>query len=197
MDYDYHHKCSGRKRWTYSHLDRRRNDYLGGGGAGGDNYLNSGAKYYPLTDTWVTITTTDAPYKRYLHTAVWTGDEMIIWGGYTPVAINTGAKYNPISDTWTAITTTNVPEGRYYHTAVWTGDEMIVWGGNIGASVFTDTGGKYNPLTDSWSSVTSRYAPTRRYYHTAVWTGTKMIIWGGQGQDYTGPILNSGGRYKP
>ena len=33
-------------------------------------------------DTWTATGTTNAPSRRYLHTAVWTGSEMIIWGGF-------------------------------------------------------------------------------------------------------------------
>ena len=34
-----------------------------------------------LTDTWTATSTTNAPAARYDHTAVWTGSEMIVWGG--------------------------------------------------------------------------------------------------------------------
>jgi hypothetical protein len=33
-------------------------------------------------DTWTATSTTNAPFARYGHTAVWTGSEMIVWGGY-------------------------------------------------------------------------------------------------------------------
>ena len=33
-------------------------------------------------DTWTATTTTNAPSNRPAHTAVWTGTEMIVWGGY-------------------------------------------------------------------------------------------------------------------
>ncbi len=37
-----------------------------------------------------------APDARFGHTAVWTGSEMIIWGGYDGSNdFNTGYKYNP------------------------------------------------------------------------------------------------------
>ena len=34
------------------------------------------------TDTWTPTSTTNAPGARSNHTAVWTGSEMIVWGGY-------------------------------------------------------------------------------------------------------------------
>ena len=52
-----------------------------GGGADGPTYLNTGARYSPSTDSWTATSTTNAPDARTGHTAVWTGSEMIVWGG--------------------------------------------------------------------------------------------------------------------
>jgi N-acetylneuraminic acid mutarotase len=98
------------------------------GGLGPPNFLNTGGRYNPNTDTWTATSTTGAPTVRYIHTAVWTGTEMIIWGGGGNLIVNTGGRYNPATDGWTATSTTNAPTGRDSHTAVWTGSEMIVWG---------------------------------------------------------------------
>ena len=80
-------------------------------------------------DTWTPTTLTNAPAARCAHTAVWTGSEMIVWGGDGVTFLNTGGRYNPSTDSWTATSTTNAPVPER-HTAVWTGSEMIVWGGN-------------------------------------------------------------------
>src|SRR4029079_772640 len=45
-------------------------------------YLNSGGRYNPATDGWVGTSTTNTPSARRQQTAVWTGNEMILWGGY-------------------------------------------------------------------------------------------------------------------
>lgn len=44
---------------------------------------------------WESITTKGAPSARYGHTAVWTGKEMIVWGGEGDNYLNTGARYKP------------------------------------------------------------------------------------------------------
>src|SRR5205814_5361046 len=143
-------------------------------------------------DTWTATSTTSAPAGRYLHTAVWTGTEMIVWGGVNGSSVlNTGGRYNPGTDSWTATSTISAPAARYRHTAVWTGSEMIVWGGFNGSSDL-NTGGRYNPGTDSWTATSTTSAPAGREFHTAVWTGSEMIDWGGLG---TGAYLNTGGRY--
>src|SRR6185503_5110428 len=99
------------------------------------------------SNTWTEVTSVGAPSTRYLHTAVWTGSEMIVWGGIESSSLNTGGRYNPANETWTPISTTGAPSARYYHTAVWTGSEMIVWGGNDGS--YLNDGGRYNPATDT------------------------------------------------
>jgi hypothetical protein len=76
------------------------------------------------------MTTNGAPSLRRLHTAVWTGSEMIIWGGYFIILLNDGGRYNPVANTWAATTTAGAPDGRLGHTALWTGREMLIWGGD-------------------------------------------------------------------
>jgi N-acetylneuraminic acid mutarotase len=130
-----------------------------------------------------------------LHTAVWTGTEMIVWGGigeFPGGDLNTGGRYNATTNNWTPTNTYNTPEPRTSHTAVWTGTEMVVWGG-FNEFNFEDlnTGGRYNPNTDSWTATTT-FAPDPRELHTAVWTGSEMIVWGGNAN---GGIVNTGGRY--
>src|SRR5262249_44080241 len=76
----------------------------------------------------------NVPVERLGHTAVWTGSEMIVWGGSSFGAflyLNSGGRYNPSTNNWNADTgTMNVPQARAGHTAVWTDKEMIIWGGS-------------------------------------------------------------------
>jgi len=149
-----------------------------------------------IEDTWTATGTSNAPDARANHTAVWTGNEMIVWGGASsgPIYFNTGGRYNPSTDSWTATSTSNAPDARAVHTAVWTGSEMIVWGGGTGGSTFFNTGGRYNPVTDSWTATSLTNAPTGRTQQTAVWTGSQMVVWGGVD---SGGYFNTGGRYNP
>ena len=117
-----------------------------------------GQPYFNLATTqcidyWAATSSTNVPEARGEHTAVWTGREMIVWGGQGFNGLNTGARYNPTTDTWTATSTTNAPEARDQHTAVWTGSEMIVWGGSDGNPL--NTGGRYNPSTNTWTSMSA------------------------------------------
>jgi alpha-tubulin suppressor-like RCC1 family protein len=159
--------------------------------------VNTGGRYDPVTDNWTAISTgANVPTGRYLHTAVWTGSRMVVWGGYDSAGtyVNTGGRYNPAADTWQPTSTTGAPAGRTRHTAVWTGSGMIVWGGDDSTGR-VNTGGRYDPATDNWVTTSTTGAPTGRYGHTAVWTGSRMIVWGGY--DSTGTIANTGGLYDP
>ena len=152
-----------------------------------------GGRYNPTTDTWQLTTTLNAPRPRATLTSVWTGSEMIVWGGLSQETSEyqfTGGRYNPSTDSWSPTNTYGVPEARGNHSAVWTGTEMIIWGGVDFRQ--KNSGGRYNPATDSWQPTSLLNAPSARQNPEAVWTGTEMIIWGG-----SLPEMNSGGRYNP
>lgn len=81
------------------------------------------------------------------HTAIWTGREMVVWGGLSDIFTRRdGGRYNPISDAWRPVSTATAPLPRYVHVTAWTGAEMIVWGGD-GPAGLDPTGGRY--LIDS------------------------------------------------
>jgi len=155
--------------------------------------LYDGARYSPTADSWTPVTSGGAPVARWGSTAVWTGSEMIVWGGNGGGSfLNTGSRYNPAGNSWTPMTITGAPVGRFLHTAIWTGTEMIVWGG--ASPTYLNDGGRYNPANNTWTAIAATGAvPSARAYHTAVWTGSDMIIWGG----FDGFEMNTGGRYSP
>jgi hypothetical protein len=58
--------------------------------------LDTGARYNPTTDSWTPTTLVGVPEARSSHTLVWTGREMIAWGGVNATTnLNTGALYRP------------------------------------------------------------------------------------------------------
>ena len=107
-----------------------------GGRTGNNLPLNTGGRYNPSTNSWRATSLTNAPTARHAHTAVWTGSEMIVWGGYVFERgayhrTRTGGKYNPGTNSWIATSRLNAPTPRGEHIAVWTGSEMIVWGRGV------------------------------------------------------------------
>lgn len=166
----------------------------GGASAAKSGVLDSGARYHPPSDTWTAVPLNAAPAARFDHSAVWTGAEMIVWGGATNLAylLRDGGRYHPASNVWTALSTNAAPSIRRRHTAVWTGNEMIVWGGMDAAGYYAD-GGRYDSAANEWQAVTAAGILTGRAGHTATWTGREMMIWGGA----NGTDLGGGASYDP
>ncbi len=161
-------------------------------------YLSSGGRYDPAGDVWTPTSLSGAPTGRSLHTAVWTGSRMIVWGGAGGSFENTGAVYDPVADRWTPTAMAGSPVARFEHEGVWTGTRMLIWGG-MGVTGLLKSGGQYDPIGDAWSPVSTPGAPTPGRYPSSVWTGDRMVIWGGWiHSDTSGDLmLDTGGRYDP
>ena len=122
-------------------------------------YYGDGARYNPGSNTWTTLNATGAPSARAFHTSVWTGTEMIVWGGAGPsFNFADGARFNPTANgnagVWTPLPALSAPAARSNQTAVWTGTEMIVWGG-VDALQLGD-GARYNPVANTRPPATHR-----------------------------------------
>jgi hypothetical protein len=173
-----------------------------GGQTFGVAKTNTGGLYDPLTDRWSpTRDDATAPAARDQHIALWTGVEMIVWGGSlntAPTFANDGGRYRPGTDTWTAIPSVPAsPEPRTGHASAWNGAELIVWGG---ASASTggpiSTGGRYDVLHDTWRPTRNdATAPPQMSGAKAVWTGSQMIVWGGTTRANLSWMGDAGGRY--
>lgn len=118
------------------------------GGFNGGNSLNTGGIFdpkEPAASAWVATSTEGAPKAREEHTAVWTGEAMMVWGGCgddgCATTLGDGGVFTPSAEggSWGAVGEHPALEGRRGHTAVWTGEEVIVWGGRVGTQP-TNTG---------------------------------------------------------
>ncbi len=149
-------------------------------------------------DRWQRGSSKPGPFPRTAHSVVWTGNELLIWGGGVQnFFLSDGAGYDPTADKWRPISGKSGLAGRWNHAAVWTGKEMIIWGGRANfASVsnFND-GAIYNPGSDTWRTMNTNGAPTARSQVCAVWTGQEFIVWGGRGD--RDASFNDGARYNP
>jgi hypothetical protein len=150
--------------------------------------------------TWAPIADAGAPSDRSGHSAVWTGSEMIVWGGRTEAgAVADGASFSPTAGTWTAVGTAGAPPAaRTDHAAVWTGSvaggRMIVWGGFDEAGPASG-GALYDPVADAWTAMSTTDAPSGVGRGNVTWTGTRLVVWGGLGPD--GAPVGEGAIYDP
>ena len=168
-----------------------------------NNKLDSGGRYDPVADRWLPLPEAELT-ARDDPRAVWTGSEMIVWGGRDDAGhTRDGARYSPAKNRWVPVTLKGAPKAREDHSAVWTGREMIVWGGWNGdddARNYALDGGRYDPRTNRWRPISRRGAPEPREDHSAIWTGSEMIVWGGSRREETSENrtqLATGGRYDP
>jgi hypothetical protein len=92
-------------------------------------------------------------------TAVWTGREVLFWGGQAgpDTLFADGAAYDPATKQWRTLP--SAPIGpRAQHQAVWTGHEMVVWGGYarccpIDSVIHDPAAAAYDPATNRWRRI--------------------------------------------
>lgn len=129
------------------------------GGHEGPSHVPVLRIYNPDTDSW----TESAPMPveaRERSDVVWTGIELIVWGGFATYGNETdsdrdfvfadGAAYNPLTDTWRTLSESPLTD-RCDHTLTWTGTEMLVFGGlPLCGDLAAGDAALYNPETDTW-----------------------------------------------
>jgi|GEM_PF-2108265 N-acetylneuraminic acid mutarotase len=160
------------------------------GGSSGEGqtgkYFADGAVYNPANSSWTPMAAfpeTREGGGRDTFSSVWTGEKMLVWGGYSrnatcnPCNHEDGAAYDLATDSWTLMSPSPL-SGRGAHRAVWTGREMVVWGG-FNTTELND-GAAYNPESDTWTQLPgSPLLP--RQGQAMVWTGDQAVVWGGHG----------------
>jgi len=120
-------------------------------------------------------------------TAVWTGNEMIIHGNYSPP--NGGIRgvtfaYRPATRTWVRLANGPTRASAFETTdvAVWTGSRMLTFG---------QTSATYNPATNTWRQMP--LAPMSLFGAVTAWTGHQFLAWGGtccEDQSHDGAAYN-------
>lgn len=152
----------------WPHFDPSRPDGRGKGDR--EQVAPGGAAFDPTTGTWTVLP--EAPIApRREPVAVWTGREMIIWGGQLDAP--DGAAYEPRTRTWRPLPKPPVLVGLP-NTAVWTGEELVLWGQRQSAG-----GVAYDPDADRWRRIAD--APFVLEPGSAVWAATEMVVLGGIG----------------
>lgn len=103
----------------------------------GVGHLHGTGAFYDIhskkANKWTLIVAQSAP-ERKDHTAVWTGSEMMVFGGKAITGRGTLyssiSKFNPTNLGWSSVTSNyHGPDLVHGHTAVWTGYSMLIWGG--------------------------------------------------------------------
>lgn len=151
---------------------------------GSARHMGDGGRYNPATDSWSPIPIAPgSPSERTAASAVWTGTEVIIWGGSNGLGYErSGSRFNPATGNWTPIALPPASIGaRALHSAEWspTG-KMLIWGGRGNFGHFGD-GAIYTVASNSWDLMSSTDAPSARSGHATLWFDNLgiMTVWGG------------------
>lgn len=115
---------------------------------------------------------------RQGHIAVWTGTEVVYWGGDRPGRPPEGAAYDLRADGWRRLSRSPLTN-RTGAGAVWTGREVLVYGGVNGRGPQAD-GAAYDPATDRWRTIAAAPMPGRVPLASA-WTGSELLVVGARG----------------
>ena len=106
--------------------------------------------------------------RRVNPTTLWTGTELMIWGGDNGSGSNvqlSGALFNPAGDTWRSMASSPIRSSPV--SAVWAKDRAVFASGEMVAI--------YNPTTNQWATGTTgirgKNAPL------LVYTGTTVLAW--------------------
>jgi hypothetical protein len=167
--------------------------------------FDDGAAFDPSAGTWRALPS--APISgRSGHSGIWTGSEMIVWGGTIDNGFGEttadGAAYDPLTNSWRLLAPSGVP-ARTSHTAAWTGSEMIVVGGVRSSGRLSDEsldGVAYDPVADTWRVIARGPWESETVDSAVAWDGHDVLVWGGfdTGADAAqSPWLDAGFSYDP
>jgi hypothetical protein len=162
--------------------------FVFGGQSGqlGNTDYNDGGIYDPQTDTWSTVLTPPQTIGGTLSLAAWSGEEILVWGGYYGgQSRHTGAAYNPTDRTWRQISTINAPSCVFGAFHCWTSFGWFVFAGYNQFGQPAEDGAIYDPRSNVWTTLPScpfvarplelvPYTPFPS--STAVWTGEDVMI---------------------
>jgi hypothetical protein len=144
-------------------------------GSGNKTPRDGGFTFDAASSTWTELPASPLD-ARAAAGSVWTGSELVIWGGWDggTGVFGDGAAYDPVTRAWRRLPA--APIEAKAPLAVWTGREMVVWGTAVRFPSAPMNGAAYDPASDSWRRIAD--APIRLTDATAVWSGEEMIVFG-------------------
>lgn len=161
---------------------------------GGETYsgtsFGNGAKYNVSTNTWTTVSTTNAPSPRSLMGFATNGNgELFITCGIGNAGVITSSMhlYNINTDTWTTVQ--GFLTARYSTQCVWTGTQYLVWGGVVNGVNVSD-GGRYDPVANAWLAFSAVFAPPSYGAKVAYGNGRFAVV-GPSSSAYYRPATNT------
>ncbi len=120
-----------------------------------------------------------APSPRIDEAIVWTGSELLVWGGCANVGgeyrlVADGGRYDPETDRWRPITRLHAPSPRARPLALFTSAGLLVWGGEGHRD-----GAIWDPATNTWRALPAleRLPPPVMPRARALTIGDRVLLW--------------------
>lgn len=112
------------------------------------------------------------------HAAVWTGTELVVWGGAgADGPLGDGAAYDPAADRWRRLPPAPEPPFGPAAAGTWTGSELVVLGATSALA--------YDPETDRWR--VGAPVPAGSWVPaSATWDGREVVVVDGAGRRAVG-----------
>jgi hypothetical protein len=138
----------------------------------------SAGAYDPTWDRWRVIA--PAPISPTFAEAIWTGDEMMVFGGVSQGGLRNlsdAAAYNPVTKTWRSLA--DLPYGLEREAEAVLGDGVVyAWPSWFGHAEATPAPLAYDLDTDSWQPLLTPEGLDTPASPSLVWTGHELLAWG-------------------
>jgi hypothetical protein len=132
-----------------------------------------------VTGRWRTLPPVPLSQRRNPH-AVWTQDQLIVWGGVVGewrTGLADGALYDPTTGAWEVLP--DAPVTLTHADAFWAGEQMVVFGAALGrdnhAATDTAVGAAFDPTTRSWRLLAE--SPLSPQAASAAWVDGRLLAW--------------------
>jgi hypothetical protein len=174
------------KAWTGQEL-------LVWGGMDRDRRIHAdGAAFDPATGRWRPLPL--APQAQQLDRlggdAVWTGRELLVWGGLAPedgsraggaMRPGDGLAYDPAGRAWRRLEAPPRSLRASAGPALWTGRELLVVDADADRQLAGGglAGAAYDPAADHWRPLPAspRLGDGQLLGRTVLWAGTRLLVW--------------------
>ena len=156
----------------------------------------TGARFEPATSAWTPTPALGAPAARAGHVAVWSGTEMVVWGGTDNLTLlASGARYDPVGDSWSAVPP--LPQARAGLAAVTLGGSIYALGGESTPGGVRAAVTRLDALDGSWAALPDM--PYAAHGLAAVVAGDAILVMGGftGTSDAVGTESRQCWRYRP
>lgn len=168
-------------RWGVAAVWTGKDVFIWGGTGSGTGWTGptrrDGAMYDPATHRWTLVPPAPIPARKGA-TAIWTGHEVVVFGGmgtgnigWVPAQRTDGAIYNPTTRRWHRLPTSPIQFQAMHVNVAWNGTALVVTALDAPAVVSAS----WSPGSGRWHVRPTPASLARAINRSAAWTGTQFV----------------------